>query len=463
MTVKEAENRSGKTESVSGGSARNAQSPGTGAAVVTAGAGTPEHSASLLQRVVERNNMWQAYRRVISNRGSAGVDGMSVTGLEDYLKRNWLHIKESLLKGQYRPQAVLGVDIPKPAGGMRQLGIPTAVDRLIQQAIHQVLSPIFDVDFSENSYGFRPGRSAHQAVLRVQNFASNGYRFVVDIDLEKFFDRVNHDILMSRIARKVKDKDLLRLIRHYLQAGILQNGKLKDRKEGTPQGGPLSPLLSNIMLDDLDKELEKRGHKFCRYADDCNIYIKSKRAGMRVLVSLTRLLNDKLKLAVNQGKSAVDRPWKRKFLGYSMTSEMKPRLKLAPESIKRFKDSLKERFRRMRGKNIVTAVTELNLKLNGWINYFKLVETKRTFEELDGWIRRRFRAVIWRQWKKPNTRRKNLIKQGLAPERAWKSSVNGRGAWWNSGASHMNEAFPKRFFDRLGLVSLLDKRLKRSI
>jgi RNA-directed DNA polymerase len=433
------------------------------ASVGTAGTGTPEHSGSLLRRVVERTNMRRAYRRVISNRGSAGVDGMSVAELGNYLKENWLHIKELLLSGQYRPHAVLGVEIPKPAGGMRQLGIPTAVDRLIQQAIHQVLSPIFDVDFSENSYGFRPGRSAHQAVLRVQDFASNGYRFVVDMDVEKFFDRVNHDILMSRIARKVEDKDLLRLIRRYLQAGILQNGELKDRKEGTPQGGPLSPLLSNIILDDLDRELESRGHKFCRYADDCNVYVKSRRAGMRVLVSLARFLSDKLKLTVNPKKSAVDRPWKRKFLGYSMTSEVKPRLKLAPESIKRFKDSLKERFRRMRGMSIVTTITELNLKLNGWINYFKLVETKRIFDELDGWLRRRLRAVVWRQWKKPNTRRKNLINLGLAPERAWKSSVNGRGAWWNSGAPHMNEAFPKRFFDSIGLVSLLDARLKRTI
>lgn len=462
MTVKEAETRSEMTESNREGTARNVESTGTGAAAVTATKGTPERYDQLLSRIVERTNMQQAYHRVVQNRGAAGVDGMSVAELKEYLVKNWLRIKELLLTGKYIPQAVRGVQIPKPTGGVRQLGIPTAVDRLIQQAMHQVLSPIFDPTFSDRSYGFRPGRSAHQAVLQARQYVADGYRFVVDMDLEKFFDRVNHDILMSRLARKIADKQLLQLVRRYLQAGILQNGTLSERREGTPQGGPLSPLLSNILLDDLDKELERRGHKFCRYADDCNIYVRSKAAGERVLKSLTRYLKEKLKLTVNAAKSAVDRPWKRKFLGYSMTSEKRPRLRVAPESVKKFTKNLKELFRRGRGQRIDVTVAGVNSKLTGWINYFILAEVKNIFEELDGWLRRRFRNLIWRQWKKNFRRQRGLIERGIAPDRAWKSSVNGRGAWWNSGASHMNEAFPKRYFDNLGLVSLLDAKLKKS-
>jgi len=462
MSTKEAENWSGTTESLRDGCARNAQGIGSDAAVDAAVAGTPERYDQLLKRIVERTNMWQAYSRVVSNRGSAGVDGMSVAELKDYLKNNWLHIKELLLNGEYYPQAVRGVEIPKPTGGVRQLGIPTAVDRLIQQAVHQVLSPLYDPTFSENCFGFRPGRSAHQAVLQARQFASEGYRFVVDIDLEKFFDRVNHDILMARLTRLITDKNLLRLIRRYLQAGILRNGVLNERLEGTPQGGPLSPLLSNILLDDLDKELERRGHKFCRYADDCNIYVKSKRAGERVLASLTKFLSETLKLTVNPKKSAVDRPWKRKFLGYSMTSEKNPRLKVAKESVKRFTGNLKELFRRARGRSIVTTAAEVNSKLTGWINYFILAEVKNIFEELDGWLRRRFRNILWRQWKLGKKRYSELLKRGIADERARKSAGNGRGAWWNSGASHMNEAFPKRFFDSIGLVSLMDVKMNRN-
>ena len=462
MSMKEAENRSETTESSREERARNAQGIGLDAAGDTADSGTPERYDQLLERIVERTNMRQAYSRVVSNHGSAGIDGMSVADLKDYLKANWPHIKEQLLNGEYYPQAVRGVEIPKPSGGVRQLGIPTAVDRLIQQAVHQVLCPLYDPAFSENSFGFRPGRSAHQAVLQARQFASEGYRFVVDMDLEKFFDRVNHDILMSRLSRRIADKNLLRLIRRYLQAGILRNGVLSERREGTPQGGPLSPLLSNILLDDLDKELERRGHKFCRYADDCNIYVKSKRAGERVLASLTKFLSEKLKLTVNPKKSAVDRPWKRKFLGYSMTSEKNPRLKVAKESVKRFTGNLKELFRRARGRNIVKTAAEVNSKLTGWINYFILAEVKNIFEELDGWLRRRFRNILWRQWKHPFRRHKELLKRGLEPERAKKSSVNGRGAWWNSGASHMNEAFPKRFFDSIGLASLMDVKMNRN-
>jgi RNA-directed DNA polymerase len=342
---------------------------------------------------------------------------------------------------------------------MRQLGIPTVVDRLIQQALNQVLTPVFDVGFSESSYGFRPGRKAHTGIRKAQEYVLSGKRWVVDMDLEKFFDRVNHDILMARIARKVEDKRVLRLIRRYLQAGVMSDGLATVNREGTPQGGPLSPLLSNIMLDELDKELERRGHEFCRYADDCNIYVGSRKAGERILESITRFLEKKLKLRVNREKSAVDRPWKRKFLGYSMTIEKEPRLKVAPEAIKRLKGNLKAAFRRGRGRNLKRFINEeLNPILRGWGNYFQLSEVVGTYEELNGWLRRRLRCILWRQWKRPRTRRKRLIARGLEEQRASQSAYNGRGAWWNSGASHMNEAYPRKYFDFLGLVVLQNQR-----
>jgi len=415
-------------------------------------------NSQMMEAVVERENMKSALRRVEANKGSAGVDGMPVESLRPYLKKQWPHIKEALLNGQYKPQAVRRVNIPKPDGkGMRQLGIPTVIDRLIQQALHQVMQPVFDGTFSESSYGFRPGRSAHQAILAARKHVESGCRWVVDMDLEKFFDRVNHDVLMSRVARKITDKRVLGLIRCYLQAGVMEDGLVSQRVEGTPQGGPLSPLLSNILLDELDKELEKRGHRFCRYADDCNIYVRSKQAGERVMRSVSQFLNKRLKLKVNPEKSAVDRPWNRKYLGYSMTFDRQPRLKVAPVSVKRFKNKLKELFRAGRGRNLTRVICELRPILIGWSNYFRLAQVKSTFENLDGWIRRKLRCILWRQWKRVYTRFKNLVIQGLDKVRAWTSATNGRGAWWNSGASHMNACYPKSYFDKHGLVSLLNR------
>jgi RNA-directed DNA polymerase len=443
------------------GSGRKSREYGKGASSGTARRETvrPEE-LQLMEAVVARENLLDAYSRVMSNKGAAGVDEMPVEQLLPYLQEHWARIKEDLLNGTYQPQAVRCVEIPKPSGGMRQLGIPTVVDRVIQQALHQVLSPLFEPDFSESSYGFRPGRSAQQAVLAAREYAVEGRRWVVDLDLEKFFDRVNHDVLMSRLARRISDKRVLGLIRRYLQAGMMAGGVASQRVEGTPQGGPLSPLLSNVLLDELDKELEQRGHKFCRYADDCNIYVRSREAGERVMSSVTRFLSERLRLKVNVEKSAVARPWERKFLGYSMTWHKQPRLKVAPESIRRLKAKVRTIFREGRGRSLPQVIKDLNQLLRGWISYFRLAEVKGVLEELDSWLRRKLRCLLWRHWKRSRTRMKELMKRGLEKLRAWKSSVNGRGAWWNAGASHMNEAFPRSYFDRLGLISLLDQLRK---
>ena len=412
----------------------------------------------LLEEVLRRENMLSAFRRVRSNRGAPGIDGMTVEQLGDYLKVEWPRIREELLKGTYRPAPVRQVEIPKPNGnGMRPLGIPTVLDRMIQQAILQVLAPIFDPHFSESSYGFRPGRGCHDALRAAQRYAEAGYRFVVDLDLEKFFDRVNHDVLMARVGRRVEDKRLLRLLRRYLESGVMVGGVIQEREEGTPQGGPLSPLLSNILLDDLDKELERRGHHFCRYADDCNIYVRSKAAGERVMGSISRFLEKRLRLKVSREKSAVDRPWKRDFLGYTMTWHRQPKLKVSPDSIQRIRGKVRELMWKARGCSLTKVIGELIPLLRGWINYFRLSSVKIAFEELDGWIRRRLRCVIWQHWKKPETRTKKLIQRGIERETAYISAHNGRGAWWNSGASHMHSAFPAKWFIQQGLISLLSQ------
>jgi RNA-directed DNA polymerase len=420
-------------------------------------------TTSLMEVVVERGNLKLAYQRVIENKGAAGVDQLAVTELKEHLKRYWPRIRTRLLAGDYQPAPVRRVDIPKPQGGVRTLGIPTVVDRLIQQALHQVLQPIFEPTFSDASYGFRPGRNAHQALRQARQYVAQGKRWVVDMDLEKFFDRVNHDLLMSKLAMRIGDARVLALIRRYLQAGMMVDGVVTARTEGTPQGGPLSPLLSNVLLTELDRELERRGHAFCRYADDCNIYVGSERAGVDVLQSLTGFLAERLKLTVNHAKSAVARPWQRKFLGYSMTWHQKPKLRIAAPSLRRLTEHVTALLQGARGRNLAATIRTLNPVLRGWAAYFKLTETKRALEERDGWIRHKLRCVLWRQWKRPYKRARHLMKRGLTEQRAWRSACNQRGPWWNAGASHMHAAFPKSWFDTLGLVSLLDtvQRLQR--
>jgi RNA-directed DNA polymerase len=405
---------------------------------------------NLMEVVVGRGNMERALRRVMSNKGVLGVDGLRVEDLRGWCIRRWPALKAALLAGEYQPQPVLGVEIPKSGGGVRQLGIPTVVDRLIQQAMHQVFSPLFEPVFSESSYGFRPGRNAHQGVLKARDYVSEGRRWVVEMDLEKFFDRVNHDVLMARVAHRVKDTRILRLIRRYLQAGMLQGGVESQRVEGTPQGGPLSPLLSNILLNDLDQELERRGHAFCRYADDCNIYVKTSRSGERVMMSIGRYLEGRLKLRVNAAKSGVYRPWECKFLGYSMTWHKRPRLKVAPAVDTRLRNAVRELLRKGRGRRLEDTIATLTPKLRG----FALAEVKSTFERLDEWLRHKLRAIIWHQWKRVHTRARKLMQRGLDEARAWKSATNGRGPWWNSRASHMNQAFPVKYFENMGLMSL---------
>ena len=425
-----------------------------------------DETQRLMEKALSRENMRVAYGRVVQNGGAPGVDGMTVEQLGTHCREHWPVIRERLLGGTYRPMPVRKAEIPKPGGqGKRTLGIPTVLDRLIQQALLQVLGPIFDPAFSDASFGFRPGRSAHQAVRRSREHVAAGHRGVVDLDWEKFFDRVNHDVLMARVRRRVKDRRVLALINRYLQAGMMQGGTVSPRTEGTPQGGPLSPLLSNILLDELDRELERRGHRFVRYADDCNVYVRSKAAGQRVMASLERFLREKLRLTVNRAKSAVARPWERKFLGYSVTWHHQPRLKVAAESVKRFKAKIRQALRAGRGRNLGTVVRDLAPLIRGWVAYFRLAEVKGVFEDLDQWIRRKLRAILWRQWKRWPTRIRELRRRGLEASRAAYSALNGRGPWWNAGAPHLNQAVPTAALRHQGLLSLLaeHQRLQRTL
>lgn len=411
---------------------------------------------TLMERVLKPANLRRAYQRVVSNKGAPGADGMTVEQLADYTNQYWPILKARLLAGEYHPQGVRAVEIPKPKGGTRQLGIPSVVDRLIQQALLQQLTPIFDPLFSDYSYGFRPGRSAHQAIETARVHVAAGHRWCVELDLEKFFDRVNHDVLMAYVERQIEDKRVLRLIRRYLEAGVMSGGIVSRRQEGTPQGGPLSPLLSNILLNELDRELERRGHRFVRYADDANIYVRSRRAGERVLAGVERFLGQRLKLTLNREKSRVVRPWVCDYLGYGMSRHRQPRLKVATLSLGRLRDRLRDLLRGARGHKMADVIERVNPMLRGWASYFKLSQSRKPLEELDGWVRRKLRCVIWRQWKQPSTRARNLMRLGIQEGRAHTSAANGRGPWWNSGASHMNQALPKKLWDQLGLVSILD-------
>jgi RNA-directed DNA polymerase len=409
-----------------------------------------------MEQVVERGNMWRAYERVLRNKGAPGADGMRVQDLKAWLRAHWPSVKAALLAGRYLPREVRAVDIAKPQGGVRTLGVPTVVDRLIQQALLQVLQPIFEPGFSESSYGFRPGRSAWQAVQAARDHVRSGRGWVVDIDVAKFFDRVNHDLLMARVAREVGDCRVLGLIRRFLQAGLMRDGLVQPRREGTPQGGPLSPLLSNIMLNDLDRELERRGHAFARYADDANVYLGSRAAGEHAFEAIERYLEGELKLQINRDKSAVARASTRDFLGYGLIGRETARLKVGAASLARLRQRVKNVLRETRGGSVAATIEALNPLLRGWTSYFRCAQVKGVWQDLDGWVRRKLRCRLWRYGKRPYARARSLMKQGLSRERAWCSATNGRGAWWNAGASHMNHAFPKSFFDRMGLVSLVD-------
>lgn len=412
---------------------------------------------NLMEKICNRANLNRAYQKVAANQGSAGVDGMTTTDLLEWLKANKEKLVKSLMDGTYQPKPVRGVKIPKPGGGARQLGVPTVVDRLIQQAILQVLEPILDPAFSESSFGFRPKRSAHHALKKASEYVSAGNEIVVDLDLEKFFDRVNHDILMSRLARRVEDKRLLKIVRKFLSAGMMENGVVMDREEGTPQGGPLSPILANLLLDDLDKELERRGHKFCRYADDCNIYVQSERAGERVMESVTKFIEEKLKLKVNREKSAVAPTYERKFLGYRLLSGGK--LGIAPASLKRAKDRIKKITSRNGGKALSAIVEELNEFTRGWITYFRFAEGRSYLRDMDAWIRRKLRCYRLKQCK----RRQTMIElmQSLGVPKARAEIISGGRRWWCiSGLPALHEGMSLAWFQEMGLLSLEARYLK---
>src|SRR5438876_5594556 len=419
----------------------------------------PESPAStnrLMEEICERENLKQALQQVKANKGSAGVDGMTVGGITDYLKQHWPAIREQLLSGTYEPKPVRRVEIPKPDGGVRKLGIPTVLDRLIQQAVMQVLQRQWDPTFSEHSHGFRPKRSAHQAVAKAQQYIAAGNRWVVDLDLEKFFDRVNHDKLLAAIARRVTDKRVLRLIGAFLKVGVLENGLVSPAEEGTPQGGPLSPLLSNIVLDELDRELERRKHRFVRYADDCNIYVRSQRAGQRVMSSVTGFLTRRLKLKVNEAKSAVARPVERKFLGFSFSSNKEPKRRIAPKALLRCKQKIRELTRRTRGISLEQMTKELAAYLRGWKSYFGFCQTPSLLKTLDKWIRHRLRSMIWKQWKRGKQRYAKLRQLGVGKDLAAQTAGSPHGPWRLANSPALQYALPIAYFDALSLPRLFD-------
>ena len=410
-------------------------------------------SVSLLDRALTRENVALAWKRVKGNAGSAGVDGLSIRQTAEHLKTHWPRLKEELLEGRYRPTPVRRVQIPKAGGGMRELGIPTVTDRLIQQALLQVLQPLIDPSFSEHSYGFRPGRRAHDAVCRAQEYVQAGYRTVVDVDLEKFFDRVNHDVLMDRLGKKTADQSVLRLIRRYLQAGIMVHGVVQERYEGTPQGGPLSPLLANVLLDEVDRELERRGHRFARYADDCNVYVRSQRAGERVMAALRKLYG-RLRLKVNDAKSAVASAFGRKFLGYSLWqrgSEVKRAV--ARQAIARFRQRVRQITQRNGGRSMAQVAEELRAYVPGWKAYFRLAQTARVFRELDEWLRHRLRALQLKHWRRGSTMYRELRARGASPEHAARIAGNA-GRWWHNSRYELNRVLTLSYFDQLGVPRL---------
>src|SRR3984957_8159067 len=418
---------------------------------------SPANTILLMEEGCGRENLLEALRRVKGNKGSAGIDGMTVGELSGYLQQHWLEIREQLLNGTYKPQPVRRVEIEKPdGGGMRKLGIPTTLDRLVQQAVMQVLQRQWDPTFSDHTFGVRPGRSAHQAVAQAQKYIAEGYGWVIDLDLEKFFDRVNHDKLMGQIAKRVEDKRLRKLIRAFLNAGVMENGLVSPSLEGTPQGGPLSPLLSNLVLDELDRELERRGHRFVRYADDCNVYVRSERAGQRVMESVTQFITQKLRLKVNEAKSAVARPQARKFLGFSFSAGPEVKRVIAPKALDRFKRRVREITRRAKGVSMKTTIEELTPYMRGWRGYFGFCETPEVLIGLTRWVRLRLRAAMWRQWKTPRRRREALIELGVRPRLANNTAGSGLGPWYLAKAKALSVGLSNAYLKSLGLPSLFE-------
>src|ERR1700687_3829967 len=438
------------------GEAREAGREETESSGVTNGPENPASTNRLMEEVCERGNLKEALRRVKANKGSAGVDGMTVGGITDYLKQHWPAIREQLLNGTYEPKPVRRVEITKADGGVRKLGIPTVLDRFIQQAVMQVLQRQWDRTFSDYSYGFRPGRSAHQAVAQAQQYIADGHGWCVDLDLEKFFDRVSHDKLMGQIAKRIEDKRLLKLIRAFLNAGVMENGLVSPSVEGTPQGGPMSPLLSNLVLDELDWELERRGHRYVRYADDCNIYVRSERAGQRVMNSITQFITQKLKLKVNEAKSAVARPQGRKFLGFSFTAGPEVKRAIAPKALDRFKQRIREITLRAKGVSMETTMEELVPYMRGWRSYFGFCETPEVLVALTRWVRLRLRAALWRQWETPRRRRAALLELGVREPLASNTAGSGRGPWYLAKAKALSVGLSNAYFNSLGLPSLFE-------